>query len=129
MPRFKAELLLRDKRLTWLQERGVEVGYEVLSGEKLQQAMLDKVVEEANELATAESRDDLISELADVWETLEGVQKHFNIGAEELANVRQARLDALGSFDKGYYSYSVNVPEGELAAYYRKYPEKYPEDV
>ena len=127
MPVFKAELLLRDKRLAWLQERGIEVNYETLSGAALQKALLGKVLEEAQELAEATTQDERVKELADVLEALTAVQKSFEISDAELESVRKQRLAELGAFNQGYYSHAVVVPEGEFANYYRAYPEKYPE--
>ena len=128
MPTFKAELLMRDKRLEWLQEQGVTVNYVQLEPDELADALRSKLLEEATEAAIEVNPQEMIKELADILEVVQALAKECNISPEELAKTVTERKENLGGFEQRLYSQSVSMPDGHPAeAYYRENILKYPE--
>ena len=100
MPRFKIQKLIRDKRAkqqTW-------IGLRPLEGEELLEALKQKLVEEAVEVEAAPTREELIEELADVYDVLEALKKHLKVTAEEFQLAKQQKHEPSGGFDNKMYA-------------------------
>ena len=66
-----------------------------------------KLEEELNEYQEASSNEEAIEELADLLELIYAVLPLHNSNMEELENVRLAKREKRGGFDKGYYLIEV----------------------
>jgi len=66
-----------------------------------------KLKEELNEYQEASSNEEAIEELADLLELIYAVLPLHNSNMEELENVRLAKREKRGGFDKGYYLIEV----------------------
>ncbi len=73
--------------------------------QKLVIAVKAKIVEEALELATADTRDKIIEEAADLLEALHTLLKLKGISIEEVEETRRNKRTRVGGFDKGYIVY------------------------
>ena len=128
MPTFKTDQLVRDKRLGWLQKKGISVAHERVTGEAYITALKEKLLEEATEAHEAKTDAELLKELSDVQETIYALVKAYGHAVEDLEREVQDRKADLGSFDHGVYIKTVTVEAGsEDEDYYRQHPEKYPE--
>lgn len=72
-----------------------------LKGEFLLKALREKLVEEAIEVLDAKDHQAIIEEIADVHEVLDGLIRHLGATPEDVANVKQAKFQRVGGFEKG----------------------------
>ena len=129
MPTFKYSKLVRDNIPVWHDNRGHAVSMKKLSGEKLKQALCKKLHEESDEVADAQTKDELIAEIADVQQILSDLCAIEDISDEQVEAVRIEKLGRKGGFMSGYYIESVTMPKEDdrWVIYCREYPNKYPE--
>ncbi len=126
MPRFQTRLLIRDKRPELFQAKGAVVHTRTLNDADYEQELRRKLVEEAQEAAS--EHENLVKELADVWEIMLALAAHHGLSAEDIIAQANATRAKLGGFEKRIYSESIEAPEdNETTHYHRQYPEKYPE--
>ncbi len=71
----------------------------------------EKLVEEAEEVLKAKTREELLGELADVADTLDLVLSVNNITPEELSFARAKKNAEKGGFEKFYYLESTDEPD------------------
>jgi predicted house-cleaning noncanonical NTP pyrophosphatase (MazG superfamily) len=122
---FKLNKLVRDKIVEHTLGYGGTVKYHTLKGKELTQALLTKLIEEANELKTSDLS---TGELADLKELLEALSKHLGVEKDDL-NKRQAekRLKN-GGFEKGHFIDTITAPaDSKWAKYYASDPKRFPE--
>lgn len=107
--------LVRDKIPEIIEKSGKKAKYRVLEGDELKAALKNKLVEEANELLNAETEEEIIEEIADVLEVLDGILMCFG-GVEIESKVYQKAMQKYkekGRFEKGYYLESVEAAEND----------------
>ena len=101
--------LVRDRILEIIEKDGVEYKSRILEGEEFKQELLNKIVEEAQEvLAAVNDTKELTKEIADVLEVIGYIIKTFELDNNEIQNMKQSRHDARGGFDKKIYLESTN---------------------
>lgn len=129
MPTFQFKKLVRDNIAQWHVESGHEPTVIVLQNRELQVALCDKLHEEADEVHSAATREELIEEIADVQQIIDDLLVHSDISVAELKAVQTVKRERKGGFSKGIYIEKVYMPndDDKWAAYCRKNPEKYPE--
>jgi predicted house-cleaning noncanonical NTP pyrophosphatase (MazG superfamily) len=91
--------LVRDRIPEIIAKAGKPFEAEQMSADKYRQALRDKLVEEAQEVAMA-GEEDLLTELADVYEVLEALMTAYQIGEVEVRSVQAKRCEARGGFDE-----------------------------
>jgi predicted house-cleaning noncanonical NTP pyrophosphatase (MazG superfamily) len=129
MATFRCDKLGRDKTLEGFKKEGVTPQYKMLTGKELYEALLLKLVEEADEVRDARSRQELIEELADVLEVIDALCKTQGISMEEIAPVKEAKLKERGGFEAGLYIETVHVDDDNpKVEHFRLSPDKYPEE-
>ena len=68
---------------------------------QMNQQLLKKIIEEATEVSNANGNpQELVKELADLWEVIEYVTKTFELDHNEIQEVKQQRHDSRGGFDR-----------------------------
>ena len=93
--------LVRDKIPEIILANGEKPKTKILSKEKYKLALLNKVVEEAKEVAgTKGKRNDLIKEVGDLEEVLMALMDAYNISCKEIGVVRRKRKKERGGFSK-----------------------------
>lgn len=128
MKTFKAEMLVRDKRLKWMQDRGFVVDCRTLSDDEFERHLRNKLVEESGEVLLEKTRNGLAEEIADVMEVLEYLMKLKNISSDDVQKAKAKKQDQLGSFDDRIYTRTISVAEDNPGVhYYLKHSKKYPE--
>ena len=129
MATFRCDKLGRDKTLEGFKKEGVTPQYKMLTGKELYEALLLKLVEEADEVRDARNRQELIEELADVLEVIDALCKTQGISMEEIASVKEAKLKERGGFEAGLYIETVHVDDDNpKVEHFRLSPDKYPEE-
>lgn len=92
--------LVRDQVPENLKAKGLESEIRVLGDEEFEQELLKKAFEEAEELAHAIGRDEVLKELADLEDVLAEIKKLKAITDEELEIVKKQAFDKKGGFTK-----------------------------
>jgi predicted house-cleaning noncanonical NTP pyrophosphatase (MazG superfamily) len=122
---FKLNKLVRDKIARSTQEQGGTVDYRTLKNKELTEALLTKLIEEANELKTS---DFTVGELADLQELIDALIEHLGISKTELANNQKKKRNRNGGFKKGHFIDTVTLPaDNKWAKYYAADPKRFPE--
>jgi predicted house-cleaning noncanonical NTP pyrophosphatase (MazG superfamily) len=125
---FSFKKLGRDKLTEVFSHKGITSVSHSLSPSDHKQALKTKLIEEAQEIADAQTSQELIMEIADVQEVLDALIKAYNISAEEIAQLRETKRTKFGGFATGLYIDYIEVPEGHTdLAYYLNHKEKYPQ--
>lgn len=129
MPTFRYHKLVRDNIWDWHIEAGHTPKGEQLTGDALRAAMAEKLHEEADEVAGAKTREELVEEIADVQQLLDDLRESQGISTDELRAVQVRKRDKKGGFLVGHYIETVTIPDEDdkWAQYCRADPDKYPE--
>jgi predicted house-cleaning noncanonical NTP pyrophosphatase (MazG superfamily) len=129
MPTFKFAKLVRNNIWKWHEEAGHTVDGQLLHGEDLKQALATKLHEESDEVAAANTREELIEEIADVQQIIKDLCTLEGIATSEIEQVRKEKATKKGGFLGGMYIDTVTMPnEDDTWVYYcRKNNSKYPE--
>ena len=128
MIKFGCNKISRDNTVARMTAADIITHYKILTGTELNQALKNKLIEEAHEVLTAEDRTELISELADTLEVLEALCQSHNISQAEILEVKHAIKAQRGNFDRGVFMEYIEMAEDNpWVAHFRKSPEKYPE--
>lgn len=98
----KAAKLVRDRIPEIVRANGKSCTITQLSAAEYRQALREKLVEEANEVADAEEKSELLKELADVGEVLNALMAAYNISPEQVKSIQQERREQRGGFEQGW---------------------------
>lgn len=91
--------LVRDRIPEIIDADGRQCGTEIMSDDEYHRALLAKLVEEAQEVAAAD-RDELVKEIADLYEVIDALLVAFDMNKEVVLTMQQKRRDERGSFRK-----------------------------
>lgn len=94
--------LVRDNIPASIQESGEHVLAARAADQDLGELLRRKLIEEAFEVAGAESEEDVIEELADLEEVLLALRANLQISASDVEAARQRKLTKRGGFGGGY---------------------------
>ncbi len=100
--------LVRDRIPEIITKDGNTADIIILSEESFKQAIKDKLIEEATEVANAQNRDDVLSELADLQEVMDSIKQIYNINTLEVNTIQAVKALQRGKFDKKIFLKSVN---------------------
>jgi predicted house-cleaning noncanonical NTP pyrophosphatase (MazG superfamily) len=89
--------LVRDRIPEIIRKSGNECEFVILSEAEYRQALLQKLIEEAGEAASAHE-EDLVAELADLYEVIDAVMASFGISGDRLLAEQIKRREARGGF-------------------------------
>jgi predicted house-cleaning noncanonical NTP pyrophosphatase (MazG superfamily) len=99
MARIQYDKLIRDRIPEIITAEGKQYATEVMTGEDYRLALLRKLVEEAQEAASA-SPEKLVTELADLFEVLEAVIAAHGLDPHQLREVQRQRRADRGGFEQ-----------------------------
>jgi len=94
------EKLVRDRIPEIMDREGVRYEVGTLDREAFREALLAKVVEEAEELRAAAGRGEVVKEIADVYEVLDALMALERIDAGEVREAQTARRRDRGGFER-----------------------------
>ncbi len=86
-----------------IERDGVKYSSRILNDEEYRHQLVAKLVEEAKEVQEATGPEEIIKEIADVWEVIEAIIVEFGLDHSEIQRVKQERRDSRGGFDKKIY--------------------------
>lgn len=92
--------LVRDHIPEIIRAHGDTCHTEVLNAEEYQGALKNKLIEEAQEVASATSNADLLMEIADVYEVLTALCRAHNFSPETVMLAQQQKRDTNGAFEQ-----------------------------
>lgn len=128
MVRFVFKKLVRDKTIERHKKFGISPTYHTIQGPELTQALKDKLIEEAHEVAQEENKQEIITEFADLYEVIEALCAQYGITEREIKDMQQKTRQERGAFKKGIYIEAVEMADdNEWADYFRAAPDKYRE--
>lgn len=102
--------LVRDKIPGKIQQGGESVRVARLDGDQLLRVLREKLVEEAYESLASADHDEIIDELADVEEVIEGILKQLKVKRQELRDRQKTKSSKAGGFDEGFVLLDTSNP-------------------
>ena len=111
MKRYQFDKLIRSKLPERMIREGVTINSKQLCDEEYVTQLKNKIVEEANEVSNAVTKESLTTELADVVEVIHAIAKASGI---EMAEIEAARLEKRavnGHFQASTYVNYIEVAE------------------
>lgn len=104
--------LVRDRIPEIIRESGIECEVAVLSDAEYCQALRQKLIEEAAEVAEADG-EDLIAELADLYEVIDALMTSYGISGDRILNAQAKRRETRGGFAQKIMLLRTSSIEGE----------------
>ena len=128
--KFKTDILVRNNRIQQMQDQGIVVNYQILDDRQYICELKRKIVEEANEVAVADTIEELSSEIGDVLEVIDHLIDVYKLDIDNIQKLKADKQNRIGKFDKRYKINFVEIDEdNEAINYYLKKKDKYPEIV
>ncbi|MEL6711888.1 MAG: nucleoside triphosphate pyrophosphohydrolase [Pseudomonadota bacterium] len=125
--RFKFDKLVRDDTADFLESIGIKVNSTIVKDAEYTSSLCKKLVEEANEVKQATTKDEIKEELADVFEVMRALMINYQINFNELVVACENKNNRKGSFKKGVYCDYIDIPEGHERLEYFRNNDAYPE--
>lgn len=100
---LKFNKLVRDKIPEKIQQNGEDAIAAQLEKHVLSQLLRRKLVEESLEVLDSERKEDIIVELADVLEVLDGIINQYQIDINSILSQKEKKREKAGGFEKGIY--------------------------
>jgi len=124
---FKINKMSRDKDPVNMQSDNMQVHLKRDVSHKQKLAYYKaKLVEESLEVQSASTNKELIEELADCLEVIQGLSKAFNLSMDMIQSVQYQKRQKRGGFDKAMIIDNVDVPSTHIQAkIFSDQPEKY----
>ena len=91
--------LVRDRIPEIIAADGRQCTTEIMNESEYPQALLAKLVEEAQEVADAET-DDIAKEIADVYEVIDALLIAFDLNRDAILTMQKKRYEERGGFEK-----------------------------
>lgn len=98
MPRKTYQKLVRDRIPEIIQKKGGLPAFVKLDDDAFRIALKRKLLEEANELIEAVSREDVLGELADVLQLVESIAADHGLSFQEVETHKEAKKQERGAF-------------------------------
>lgn len=131
MPTFMFNKIIREKFLEKLVKENGDYTSLELTRDQIADELKLKLKEEALEAINTTSSHDLLEELSDVLEVVEGLLATYDLTMSDLANARDAKQFARGKLRTNEKILAVRVPDtsafSEVISYLRAEPHRYPE--
>ena len=127
---FKQEKLWRDKMIAKAESQGSVLHWRRLDDAEYDKQLRIKLLEEADEVRLAQSRDELIGELADIYEVVDSLCALHNLSKSDIIAIQDKKRAERGGFAERKFVDTAEHPEGSyLANYCLAEPQKYPEII
>lgn len=127
MPTFKFAKLVRDRIVEHQISSGAVPHYRHLTTNEHKEALIVKIIEEAQEIAQANPVD-IAAEIADVQQAIDDLKELSGLTSADIAHEQAIKNAKNGAFKKGHFIESVEVGEDDKwATYYRENADRYPE--
>lgn len=128
MRTFKQEKLWRDKLPELMHKQGSIIHIKELNNIEFDHELRIKLLEEAEEVKAAQTTDELIQELADLYEVIDTLTHLHGVTKEAIFAAQEKKRNDRGGFARRTYVTVAEHPEGTFGeTYCLADPEKYPE--
>ena len=107
MRKYTFNKLIRSKLPDRMAKEGVVVNSQKLEIEEYVVQLKQKIIEEANEVSEAKSREELITELADVLEVIYAIAESTEISQVEIEQARIEKREINGHFKPEHYIHYI----------------------
>lgn len=128
--KFKQDKLWRDKAVDRLEQAGSKVHWERLDADQFTEQLKIKLIEEAEEVCSAKTKESLLEELADILEVVISFCDLHEVTLQDIINLQHKKYQERGGFQGRKF---VTVAEHPAGSFGEKYclndPEKYPEII
>lgn len=122
---FKLNKLVRDKIVQDHIKSGAKIQHRKLNPKQKRAALLDKIIEEAQE---AKNSKKLLPEIADIQEAINQLIEDERLAKSQIAAEQEKKRNKNGGFKNGDYIGEETWPaEHHWAKYYAAEPERFPE--
>ena len=129
MPKYFINKLVRDKYPKIFEDDNQRAEIINLTDDELRSELLKKIAEELGEINLKLTRDEMISELADIKQVITDFERLSNISDSEVEQKRVKKEEKFGGFANGVYVNTLELSDDDKwNDYYRKNPELYPEE-
>lgn len=130
---FIQNKLWRDHAVDMLEKQGSIIHWQRLDDEMFDKELRLKLIEEAKEVASATSEEELYCELADVLEIIDTICISRNLSQDKIRALQIDKKATRGGFEERKYVTLAEHLEGSFGACYcladsEKYPELKPQD-
>jgi predicted house-cleaning noncanonical NTP pyrophosphatase (MazG superfamily) len=131
MRTFVSKKLWRDKMIDIVEQRdGSKIHWRTLNDQEFDKEIRIKLFEEAEEVMVAHSRNELVNELADLYEAIDSLIAVNNISKEEIITEQTKRRNERGGFAERRFVEMSQHPAGSQGEKYcLADPKKYPEII
>lgn len=99
----KYNKLVRDNIPKIIEQNGEKPIIKILSDKEYKKELLKKLQEECSEVITAENQDQLLEELADVYEVLNALARIQNKTMDDVVKIAEQKKLKRGGFEKKIY--------------------------
>ena len=124
MPTFIFNKLVRDKLRDEYERMGEKAVYRELTKQEFTAELANKMVEEIREIPIGGTKDEIISELADVRQAMDDLMDLHSVTESEIKKVQKQKFDKKGGFANAVFVESLELQDDdEWVAYYRAKPE------
>lgn len=125
---FRSNKLWRDKTPARIAPEGAKVYSRKLDDAEFNLQLRNKLLEEAEEVHTAQTRQELISEIADVFEVIDTLAQLHGITKDEIYAFQAQKREERGGFEGRLFVEKSEHPVGSRGERYcLANPKKYPE--
>ena len=116
--KFKTDILVRNNRIQQMRDQGIVVNYQILDDKQYICELKRKIVEEANEVAVADTIEELSSEIGDVLEVIDHLIDVYKLDIDNIQKLKTDKQNKIGKFDKRYKTNFVEIDEDNEAINY-----------
>jgi predicted house-cleaning noncanonical NTP pyrophosphatase (MazG superfamily) len=128
--KFKQNKLWRDKAVDRLEQTGSKIHWGRLDADKFEKQLKIKLMEEAEEVCRAKTKESVLEELADILEVVTSFCELHEVTLQDITDLQQKKHQERGGFQGRKF---VTVAEHPIGSFGEKYclndPEKYPEII
>ena len=91
--------LIRDKIPEIVKSKGEEINVYIASEEEYNKKLLEKVLEEANEIVNSKNNEELKEEISDLYEVLDSILKNKSISKNEILEIQKQKKEKKWGFE------------------------------